>query len=259
MTPTTLRTQAKFRRRPLALAFLSICLLALPAFGDQPASEIEALLAAHVAALGDAEALAGLEGMARRGDLVLRSDATGPIAGSIELVIVPREKIYRRSELGALSTTAGWDGETAWEMGPAGLRTLAGSEAENLRSSVRIHPLYDLRVEGLEQEAIERLEDQEVAGQTYYVLAVRTGEGPPLDLWLDATTLQLARMVTSIQVPGLGARTVTIDHLDYEVFEGLALPTTTTVEIAGLFSTEIVFQETEINPEIDDALFSKPE
>jgi hypothetical protein len=223
-------------------------LLALALAPAAQAQTAEELLAAHAEALGGREALAAVETLRRAGETSFESSFTGRLAGRVELEIVVGEKAWRHSDLGQFETVSLWDGESAWEQGPMGLRTLEGDELRLMRLAAL--PVADAGVGLPEGSTQGREKDREVEGATRQVVTVDRGEGTQATVFLDPETHLVTRVVHPAELPNLGRVELVQEVLDYDEQDGIRFPSRVRVSVPGVFSSDTSFDETVINPEL---------
>jgi hypothetical protein len=236
-----------------AAGLLATSLALAPNAWGQTAEE---LLAAHAEALGGRIALEAVETMRRAGDTFFESSFTGRLDGRIEMEIVAGEKAYRSSDMGSFSTSAGWDGSTAWELGPMGYRELSGDERELIRQMAL--PFYTAGL-GLAPDAeIARAEDQELNGVSHHVLRLGAPGGAELTVFLHPETHLPARITHTADLPNLGPSELIQEPSDYAEHAGVVLPSRVRVAIPGVFTSETTFDETSINEPVDAERFEPP-
>jgi hypothetical protein len=223
-------------------------LLALALAPAARAQTAEELLAAHAEALGGREALAAVETLRRAGETSFESSFTGRLAGRVELEIVVGEKAWRHSDLGQFETVSLWDGESAWEQGPMGLRTLEGDELRLMRLAAL--PFAVAGVGLPEGSTLVREKDREVEGATRQVVTVDMGEGTKATVFLDPETHLVTRVVHPAELPNLGRVELVQEVLEYDEQDGIRFPSRVRVSVPGVFSSDTSFDETVINPEL---------
>jgi glucose/arabinose dehydrogenase len=223
------------------------------------AQTAQELVAANIAATGGEEAIARLENFTSSGTVSVESPLFGKLEGTLEAVRVPGRGYFESVELGPITQQKGWDGERAWERGPAGLRLLEGAEARALATQSYPSNLVALRQLAPAGSSIERLEDVEVNGRPHYALRVSSDGAPPATLYLDRDSHLVTRSATITNVPGLGDRATVIDVGDYEAVAGVLLPTRLTIDTEGISITRLVLDRTVANTAVDEARFAVPD
>jgi hypothetical protein len=237
----------------LAVACLALVLGGAPRAAAQTAEE---LLDAHAEALGGKDALASVKALRRSGATWFDSSFTGRLAGRLEMEIVVGKKVYRSSDMGMFTSTTAWDGESAWEQGPQGLRELAGDELRLIRGSSR--PFFSAGLALPEGAVATREEDRDVDGVAHRVVAIDDGEGGRITVLLHPDTHLATRVVYRADLPNLGPTEIVEERSDYAAHDGILFPGRIQVSVPGIFSTETVFDVTAIDPEIDPTRFDAP-
>ncbi len=246
------------------LAFL-VSILCLPLSAEQsPTStntvldkDIAKILDAHIEALGGRKALARVKSVVQTGQHTINSQFTGVLEGSLQVVVVPREKVVYAAELGAFSTRSGWNGEVGWEQGPRGLRTLEGFELEQLKAQSRI--FFSTGLWNAPGTHIERLADEDLDGRAHYALELSHVDSGGITAYIDQETLLLSQAVRPVQIPGLGEVMAVADFWDYRPIQGVQLPSAVSLSIEGVFDSETVFETSTINGEVDPRQFEMPQ
>ena len=237
-----------------------LCILALvvplsAAAEDSSALTTEQIVAEAIAAAGG-DALDAVTTIRRKGDIHLESDMFGIVDGSWEVAFVPGEKGYQLADFGAAATATGWDGTTGWENSAMGLRDISPGELALNRVGWELNILHALSREGMATD-LQRIDDASIDGRPHYVLE-HAGEGDAkTQIWIDIKTSLISRVGTSISSPQ-GVAAVTIDLADYGDVDGIRLPQLSTQTIENLWVVTMTYTDTEIDPEVDAAIFAKP-
>ena len=220
------------------------------------AQSVEEILASHIEALGGEEKIKSIKSVHRTGDLRFESEFTGALEGSMEIIVLLREKLYQSSDLGAYSTTTAWDGETAWEEGPQGLRTLQGNELNNLIDQSNL--FFTTGLWRTDEQTITKLEDKDLNGKRYHLLEYKGLNASSIVVYFDASTFLVSQMISSTDIPGIGPGKVVIKMGDYDSFAGVMMTTSVLSSLEGVFSSDVQFLETTVNKDFQDAMFTKP-
>lgn len=217
---------------------------------------IDKILDAHATALGGHAAMQEVQSLVQEGTLILQSPLTGSMEGTVKVAVVPEQRIYHASAVGAYSTIQAWDGTTAWEQGAQGFRVLEGEEAARLK--VQAHPFFLHTLLQNEGVALEQQPDEIIDGQKHFVLRF-TDAHTFYQVYLNAETYLVSQIVSPVTIPGMGETVIITDLWDHEVHHGVKLPTGITVSIEGVLTTELTFIKTIINEPIDTQLFARPQ
>lgn len=160
-----------------------------------------------------------------------------------------------RYELGPASGAEGFDGKAGWERDASGqvrTRDSAEEREEAVNEAYRRSRAYWFPERG--KAAIENRGPAAEGGRTFQVLRITPQGGRPFDLWIDASTTLVDRVV---EKGGIETRT---EHVsDYREVDGLRIP-------FGFRSTNGDarydqvghVEKVEINPDLEDALFTAP-
>ncbi|GAB5521250.1 MAG: hypothetical protein RhofKO_35010 [Rhodothermales bacterium] len=239
---------------------LYICLLALAfPFVLTPIAHsqtVDELLDAHAEALGGYTAMQEVQSLLQEGTMILQSPLSGSMEGTVMVAVVPEQRIYHASKVGAYSTTQAWDGTTAWEQGAQGFRLLEGEEAARLR--VQAHPFFLHTLRQDEDVTLERQPDEIIDEQQHFVLRF-TDAHTFYQAYLNADTYLVSQIVSPLTIPGMGETFIVTDLWDHEVHHGVTLPTSVTVSIEGVLTTELTFTKTTVNEPMDAQLFARPQ
>ena len=239
----------------LGIAVLgALCVLITPTIAEE--MSVEALMKAHVKAMGGTEAMDKIKSIHRKGPASM-DGAFGQMEGTIEKIVVIGKKAYSQTEFGVFVETSGWNGKTGWTENPMeGVQPITGDDLEFLESSAELSILTTVWHE-YGNSALERADDVTYEGKTYHVLQIAGEEG--LNFYLDPDTALLAGMSMPVDDPELGEGVLLITSEDYKEYEGVMLPTKMTIDIAdSMIVIEMKYTEITINGDVDNSIFEKP-
>lgn len=234
-------------------AFFLLLFIVTPFVQAQTA---EAIVKSHLEALGGEDAIRAIKSIHQSGTVTMDISFAGTMEGTTDVVVEVGKRIYQSSDLGAFSTTSAWDGETAWERGTQGLRTLQGEEKKRL--AAQVHVFTSTGLWASERASFERLDDEELDGEAHYVLLYNDEYMSDLKFYINKNTYLTSQTSQQTTLPGIGKTSIVIDYWDYTPQAGVMMAEAISVVVEGVFSTEIAFTETVINGEVDATLFAKP-
>ncbi len=240
--------------RTFALIF---CMLGVGLQVRQAAGQsVNEILSAHIDAIGGKDKILAVNAIHPSGDVRFNSEFTGTLDGNLEMLVIPRKKMYQSSQMGPYTTTTAWDGETAWENGAQGLRTLSGGERSTLLDQSRM--FFTTGLWRSNDQTIKKLDDHQLHGKPHFVLEYDGLQASKVTVYLDAETYLVSQMKTTTEIPGYGPSTIMIRMGDYASHDGIVLAQRVTSRAEGVFSSEIQFSETSINAPYEDSIFTKP-
>jgi hypothetical protein len=212
---------------------------------------------ASIAASGGA-ALDAVGSVRRKADFHIDSPLFGVLDGTWTVAFAPGRRGFHEADLGVSRTAMIWNGETAWEEGPNGLRDLDPEElAINRAQHWELSFLHALARDG-KADAVARLADEPKDGVAHYVLEHKSESGRSTKIYVDPATHLIARLATSLEITGLGRVAITDDFADHAAFEGVMLPRSTSQVIEKLWKSETKYTETQVNVELPEDLFARP-
>ena len=235
------------------IAVLAIGLLIGPSLAEE--MSVEAIMKAHVKALGGTEAIDKIKTVKRTGTSSM-DGILGQMKGTTEEIFVVGKKSYQHTDYEMYMETSGWNGETGWTKNSMeALKDVTGEDLEDLESAAEISFLATIWQE-YGNVALERLPDESYEGVDYIVLQII---GTEINCYLDPTTKLIAAMDMPFEDPDLGESELLIVTEDYNAHNGVMLPDSMTILIGeDLLVIENKYTETRINEPVDDAIFEKP-
>lgn len=218
-----------------------------PCAMDGPMAE----LFARIVALPSSQKLAAAKSVRLTTKLSLMG-MTGP---SVTTVQAPGRIHSSGSLPGVGEMLQVYDGTRGWSRNPfEGKRALDGEELAVLQRSGRLDPAA-----WREQYAKMELVERKRAGERDVIVVRQTphaGEGAPVLVWLDASTLDAVHIETVVR-SRMGAMPVATDFEDYAEFAGARLPRRTVAKVGGAAMTTVL-EKVEFDVEVDAALFAEP-
>ena len=225
------------------IATLALFALCVPGLATAEVSEI---LKAHFKAVGGLDKLSDLRTVTREGSLRL-SGNFGAFDGTTETAIVVGKKAYTHNDFGVGAETTGYNGETGWKDSAQGLVDLSGDDLAFARAGIFLDPLQDI-YEQYGAAAFTESGDKTIDGKECVLLNV---VGAPLAFALDKESHHVVELMIE--------SALTIHFGDYAGYGGVMLPNTATYDIQNLaISIDITYEKTDVDVELDEAMFEKP-
>ena len=206
---------------------------------------------AHIEALGGMDALERIKTIKRTGPC--SAEIGGHFQGTVQQAAVVGKKAYQKADLDAFQFTFKWNGTRAWieETGTAGSEEGDG-DLTYLNAAVDISPLVSAW-QRYGTSAVKVLPEETHDGKEYIVLQIaKLGD---VKFYLDKKSHLLARRTIAEEDD------VLLSFGNYARHEGVQLPGSMDVEFVdddGENVFHFTYDKTEINVELDDALFDKP-
>ena len=154
----------------------------------------------------------------------------------------------------------GYDGETAWMinpmMGSSSAVEISGPEADGIIESADKDGLLWKYKEKGHQVELEGTE--EVNGRQAYVLKMTKKNGNIARYYIDKENYLMPRMTTQTEMNGMPVD-VDVQISDYREVGGFKMPFNTDQRIGGQSMTNFIIGNVEINMDLEDSLFSKPD
>jgi outer membrane lipoprotein-sorting protein len=229
-----------------------LILLAPPA----AAQTVDEIVTRHVAARGGREALAAVRTVRMTGRAT---------AGPGRQAIVRREiarpgRIRTEFEFQGTTGIFAWDGSEGWRVSPldGGFEPepLPAEEAAAAAEQADIEgPLVDWRAKG---HSVELVGSEDLPGGRAHHLKVTLKAGGVRELWVDAATGHVVKTVSNRPWRGREVRLATTFG-DYRESGGVQFPRSIDTGVSGRpRRLQIVVEDVEVNPALDDARFRMP-
>lgn len=222
-------------------------------------AQVDDVLKAHFQAIGGLDRLSEITTVKRLGTSTL-SGFLGSFEGSTEEIAVIGKQAYTKNELGPiLSNTTVVNNSTGWKNTVTeGLVNLEGPELELQKALFMylspLHAVYDL----YGKSAFVMGADKTIDGKDSVTL-ILGGGASPVSLHIDKVSHHLIAVGLTTVDPAMGEINIVIGYGDYTEHAGVMLPNTTSLNVAnGMIATKTTYQNTEINIEVDEAIFEKP-
>lgn len=213
------------RLRALSVGVLAAAIGVLATLGPvearrQDLADARTIVDRYVAAIGGAEAFAGVSSMRARGTLEITGQQ---ISGALEILSARPSRMRLRAEMAGIGTVeAGYDGTLAWERNPlAGPSVLSGRRLQEAAEDARFDAPLHLDEHVREMTTVAALEfDGRPAHQVDVILA----SGTERTEFYDAETGLLIGSAVRRETP-LGVVPVETVMRDYQQFGPLRQPT----------------------------------
>jgi hypothetical protein len=244
--------------------------VALVWVGSVAAQTADEIIAKNFEAAGGLKALAKVTSFARKGDVSVTGQF-GDMAGASEVKAIVGKKYWDTRDLGVFYRTSGWNGgDAAWEDDAMnGLRDVGEEAVALARSQSQINPFMGYKESGLE---IARLDDESAmpvsmdmfaqpdpaTAKECYVLEMKRGESG-VKFYIEKATGLLYQMKMNRADENFGEMELTVENTEYDAYDGVKLPKINRMKFGDMFAIETTYTETEINGEIDPAVFEKPQ
>jgi len=242
-----------------SIAVAAAVLALAPGALAQTADEI---IEKHLAAMGGRAALAKLTSQKATGS-VLVSAQGADIPGSVEIArkAPNKSRTLMTLDLSALGGSEmvvdqRCDGKTAFASNSMqGDREITGSQLQAMLNASFPSPLLIYKDAG----ATVELQGKDTAGgRPVFVLLYTPKAGPASRMFFDAETFLITRTITKVNIPEAGGEIEQTSNVgDYRAIEGIQVPFSITATSA-IQTVAITLSKVEINPPIDDAIFSRP-
>jgi hypothetical protein len=221
-----------------------------------------ASLAAGREVLAAAAAAHGAASLARATGMQIRGEGTLAMMGQAMAFSYESIRAFpgrSRTDMtigGMFKITTVLDGETGWRQTPQGLMDLAGPDLEEARIDEVRATSYILRHwEEMEWQALEPREFDGVACQVVHAPDAAVAEWL---LYFDSAT----HLLRGMEYRGRGRQgpVHAVERFrDYDAADGVRLPHKTTVSHDGEQILDLQLQSVQVNVEVDEEIFRRPE
>lgn len=240
------------------LVVVALCGWAWPA----SAQTVDEVVEKHLAAIGGRAALAKLQSRQMVGTMTLSLPVGGDVTGSIDALSAVPNKARTLIKLDLTALGAGpiqidqrFDGTTGYMLDSMqGDRPITGSQLESMKSAVFPTPFLGYQERGA---SVELKGKEKVGERDAYLLVVTPKDGAVVRQYLDAESYLPLRMVTAVEVPGMGLLDQTSDFSDLRDVDGVKVPFLIKSSSAAQSFT-ISVTKVDHNVTVDEKLFVKP-
>ena len=244
----------------LTRAALVLLVLGWPTLAS--AQTVEEVIEKHLAAIGGRAALAKLQSRQMVGTMTLSLPVGGDVTGSIDALNAVPNKARTLIKLDLTALGAGpiqidqrFDGTTGYMLDSMqGDRPITGSQLESMKSAVFPTPFLGYKERGA---SVELKGKEKVGERDAYLLVVTPKDGAVVRQYLDAESYLPVRMVTAVEVPGMGLMDQTSDFSDQRDVDGVKVPFLIKSSSAAQSFT-ISVTKVDHNVTVDEKLFVKP-
>ncbi len=236
----------------------ALCGWALPA----SAQTVDEVVEKHLAALGGRAALAKLQSRQMVGTITLSLPVGGDVTGSVEALNAVPNKARTLIKLDLTALGAGpiqidqrFDGTSGYMLDSMqGDRPITGTQLQSMKSAVFPSAFLNYKERGA---SVELKGKEKVGERDAYVLVVTPKDGAVVRQYLDAESYLPVRMVTAVEVPGMGVLDQTSDFSDQRDVDGVKVPFLIKSSSAAQSFT-ISVTKVDHNVTVDEKLFVKP-
>ena len=216
----------------------------------------------HLAAMGGRAALSKLTGQVATGTVVVSAQGAD-IPGSVEISRKAPNKGRTLMKLDLSAFGAGemivdqrCDGKTAFSSNSMqGDREITGDPLQSMLNASYPTPLLAYKEAGT---MIELQGKDQIGGRAVIVLMYTPKAGPASRMFIDAETFLLVRATTKLNVPEAGGAVEQIsDVSDYRDVSGVKVPFSVR-STSPAQTVVITLSKVELNPQLDEAIFSRP-
>jgi hypothetical protein len=242
------------RRTLLVTLTLCFALLAiLPASARQPALTLDQVLAKHYEAIGGKDAWKKIQGIKQSGKMSMAG-----MEAPFTVHNVRPNKLRIEFEIQGMKGMQVFDGTDGWMVMPF----MGSSDPQPLPKETVDQMISDADIEGAlidyqdKGHQVELVGQEDLEGTPVYRLRVKLKSGNQMDYLLDAE--HFVTLQTTAKTSSQGTEMETTSKLsNYKPVQGLMLPHS--MVATNPMGEQVMTVDTiEINPTIDEALFSKP-
>ena len=219
----------------------------VPQAADLPAAS--AVLDKYVQALGGAEAMAKVGSRIQKGKL----SGFGPEPVPVDVSTKAPDKRITIAHTPRGDNATAFNGRSGW-LGSTGRppRDMSAAEADAARLDAAL--LFPSDLKRLFKE-FQVASSETIDGKDTLKLVAKNEGKPPVDLWFDAQSGLVTRLVRYAETP-LGLNPTQIDFADYRDADGVKVPFRWTVaRPSGRFTIQL--DTSEQNAPVDDKMFEK--
>ncbi len=214
-----------------------------------------------IAASGGREALAKVTSRMTTGTMTV-STPGGDIVGTIEILNQAPNKTQTVITLDLSAMGAGkmtidqrFDGTNGYASNSMqGVTPVTSSQLDTWRNAIFPSPFLDYKARGTK---IELTGKEKVGDKDAYALVITPAKGPTSRLWMDATTYQPVKTVTTVETAEVGQIEHTTVLSDFREVDGITMPFKF-VGSSTIQTFTVVVTKVEHNVTVDPARFAKP-
>jgi len=214
-----------------------------------------------IAASGGREALAKVTSRMTTGTMTV-STPGGDIVGTIEILNQAPNKTQTVITLDLSAMGAGkmtidqrFDGTNGYASNSMqGVTPVTSSQLDTWRNAIFPSPFLDYKARGTK---IELTGKEKVGDKDAYALVITPAKGPSSRLWMDATTYQPVKTITTVETAEVGQIEHTTVLSDFREVDGITMPFKF-VGSSTIQTFTVVVTKVEHNVTVDPARFAKP-
>jgi predicted Zn-dependent peptidase/outer membrane lipoprotein-sorting protein len=229
----------------------------LPEPTEASAEEGAGIMQKALAAMGGAEKVRSVKSI---NSLLKASMSTpgGELELDIELTLVYPDKFRLDMQTPMGQIIQALDGETGWMSTPQGVMALQGSQAVELKKQVRFELFNVLRAFADGEADIQLIGETELDGREVFDLLVSLDDETSAHMFVDRadyTIVGNSRRANTME----GPTEVTEILSDFREVDGLKVSFASVQRASGKQVSSSSISEFNVNPEVDPAIFAKPE
>ena len=225
------------------------------------AQTVDEVIEKSIVAGGGREALAKVTSRMTTGTMTVATPG-GDVTGTFEALNQAPNKMQTVIKLdlsamgaGTMTVEQRFDGTDAYATNSMqGDTAVTSSQVDVWRNSVFPSPFLDYKARGTK---IELTGKEKIGDADAYVLLMTPAKGSATRVWIDATTYQGVKMVSSFDTPETGPLEQTVTLSDFREVDGIKVP----FKLVGVSAAQtftLVVTKVEHNVTVDPARFAKP-
>ncbi len=225
-----------------------------PVFSAETADEV---IKMNIEASGGEAAMLALKNVSRKAEVSV-DGAFGMMEGTSTSVVVPWEKAYTNTDLGAFIQSSGWNGEAAWADGMMGLTDVDTSSTEfrQLEGAAALNPFVKMK----DDVEVVKLADHISDDAEHWVIQTTGPDGQAVHIHVDKASKLIGMIVLpDVENPMFGTVNITIMFDDYNAYGGVQFADSQSMTAGEMLDMATDYTETTINGDIDESIFDKPQ
>ena len=248
------KTSHRPRAVRIALAALTLGLLALPAMAEET---VESIVAKNLESLGGLDAIKAVDSMLLTGTMTMGGNMEAPFT-----ILKQRpNKVRMEFHLQGMTGVQAYDGTIGWSempfMGQTEPQKMADDQLKQTRQQAEFDPpLVDWQDRG---HKVELLGKEDLEGTEAYKLKITLADGDEVISYLDTEYCLELRQERKVVAMGNEAD-LSIEIGDYKEVGDLVIPHSFEQRFAGAAAGQtLTIQTIELGVEVEDGVFSMPE
>lgn len=244
-------TLTRKKNLPMKTNYMLAAAVAMLVSVSASAQTVDEIVDKHVAALGGADKLKGVNTLITERSLSVQ----GMEIPIVATMVVGKSMRSEMSVMGNPMVQVVNDGK-GWAIKPAMMGGTGDAEdmtADELKAmSGQLDPFGSLVNYKDKGNTIELVGKEKVEGKDAYHLKVTTKAGTTTDQFIDATTYMVSKLKTSV-----AGQDSEISFSDYKDVDGIKFPSTMEMQ-SPQGQLTFTTTKTQVNPKVDESIFKKP-